>query len=65
MVNDRDKTKRQLIDELVQLRQRISELEDSEIQCNQAEQLRTRTEFSTYEHRANYIKRKINSLLWS
>ena len=65
MVKDRDKTKRQLIDELVQLRQRISELEDSETQHNQAEQLRIRAEYNTYQHRANYIKRKINSLLWS
>ena len=63
-MKDEDKTKEQLITELMELRHRITELEVSGNQHYQAqEQLRVSAEYSVGQHRAHYIKQRIRSLL--
>jgi len=51
-MKDKDKTNKQLIDELVELRQRINKVEASEIGCNQAED----TVQNTYDRPEAYLE---------
>ena len=65
-LSDEEKTKEQLVGELGNLRQRVTEMETSEALQNTAEeQMETSLRYGSYQYRAHYIRQRIRSLPWS